>query len=1355
MSKRIKKIYKVLSIIAGLIIFLAIGLLIFINTSAGQSFLKNVIASQLENNLRVKVDIGSLETNLISYFNADKITVNVNQGHDAQPLLSVAKLRVKYSIYDLLFGPRDVEYLLIDSIAINLQRDSLGNFNLPSFPETTEEDSAFTLPINIVAGEIKHIDIIYNDNYIHLNFLCSNLQTIIRKGPGGNEHNLSTSIDSLKLDFFDEPITINNLFFKSLITENLNAKIDTFTSNISGLNFSGNFSKEVNRLTGNINIIGNPGKLLGVISGNSLAKVTSSSINAKLNLAALNFSSSPELSFKLNFPDYNINGIPVDNFNLNGKWFSDTLYLSDLSFKSLNGSVSSSGLVVFDSLFNHHFFMEAGNINLTPLITSITGDTNYITRSVSADFNLSSDGNLSNLNSLRIKSGFGLKYGNTKILNTHLDFNNQQLNIISDSGFIAVSSDIRLKDKEYFGKLNIDLTSLNRLFSLFNLKGFDGQFQSSSDLNGDWSGFNLNTNVNSNGVYYKNSEIVDTISIALNLKKDFLFIDKGFISGHIHDINSLASLAGLDSIGGDLKYSFSADGSMKEPHAHISGQIVNPSFGTFGLDSTYFRAELDKDTISISELKIKKDSILLIADGKINYLDKAGKVQLYVSNSGSENADNIYSAFNFNSLDVFSVSIKSNNFSLKNFNEFLPGLGIDNGDLSWELNVNNRNNYLQAALPFSVSNIKRDNLKIDSVSGTFKIHNDNLYADSLIVNIEGNKAYLNFLLGLHKDNKYFYTINENSKTEGALTGNGLELKLLNPLIERHADLKGSSNIDLHWNGVLKDPNITGGINLYNTGISLPDKTNLISDLNGEIAFKDSAVEINNINALYNKKPLSVKAKLNQHDTTTIAASFQVLSGNTSLINSQAFLNRDSINFSFNANNLDIALASPFVPSLQSVRGTFASKLSVIGKIDDPDINGTFRVNDISYNPNLLDLTINNGNIITHINSNQIVLDTAFFEIGKGILTASGKLLYDRNAVKNVNIDLLAENIQMSEKRTFSLRLNRAALKLGSTGQRYKLGGTVNLGTSRYEQNFELTDVWKALVAKTESVLKGPSDEPLDLTTYFESYPAKLTSISDYFKKLDLDIALQNSDSIWVDNNIAYFRIHPDVTLKGSVEIPMINGRVSVEENGRIRFLDRELNITQGLIEFNNPERLDPTINLSAESEVTSSSGSIEDDETYLVKLNILGPLDDLDFNLSSEPSLDGADIISLLSLGVTYQQLQASGNSDVLLKNRAEVLSTLALSNQLNNYFDKWLGDYIDIDRIGIGGNAFDLSQTRFEVSKRWSDNVELSYSTAVDNLDKQILKAKIKLIKYLYLEGKTDQENESGADLLFRIKFK
>ncbi|MGB8318563.1 MAG: hypothetical protein WCE54_10585 [Ignavibacteriaceae bacterium] len=984
-------------------------------------------------------------------------------------------MRVKYSIYDLLFGPREVKYLLVDSVVVNLQRDSLGNFNLPSFPETTEEDTVFTLPVSIVSGEIKHINIFYEDNHIPINILCSNLQTIIEKEPGGNGHNLSTSIDSLRLDYFNEPIKINNLLFKSFIKENLDAEIDSFYSNVSGLILNGKFFGTEDRFTGNVDISGNPEKLFEAIALNSSAEFQDSTINAHLNLDATNLSSTPELNFNLNFPKYNVNGIPVQKFNLNGMWYSDTLYLYDLSFKSLNGSVSSSGLIIFDSLFNHHFDPEASNIDLAPFIRSIIGNTKYITGTVTANLNIKSYGGFSNLTSLKIKSGFGMNYGNTNIFKTHLDYNNKQLNIRSDSGLIAVKSDIKLTEKEFKGKLNIDLPSLNRLLSLFNLKGFNGQIKSNSELNGDWSGINLKTKVMSNGVYYNNSEIVDTISIALNLNKDQLFIDSSFVSGRIPDINSVASLAGLDSISGDLKYSLSAVGSMDGPHAHLSAHIDNPSVGTFSLDSSYFSAELYKDTISISELKIKKDSLLLTADGKINYLKKAGNIQLHVSNSDSGNADNIYSAFNFNSFDDFSALIKSNNFSLKNFNEFLPGLEINNGDVSWELNVINKSNKLQTALPFSISNIKRDNLKIDSVWGTFRIQDDKFFAESLAADIGGNKVYLNFNLGLQKDQKYFYTINENSKTEGSISADSVKLQLLNPVIESYADINGFSNIDLHWNGLLKNPNLEGEINFHDGSINLPDKTNLFSDFSGKIAFKDSAIETENINALYHKKPLSIKARINQYDTTTLAAIFQVSSNDTLLVNTKAYLNPDSVHFNFEANNLDIALANPFVPSLHSVKGTLSSSLSLIGKINDPGINGTFRINDISYNPDLLNLAVDDGNILTHIKSNRIVLDTAYFNIGKGILATRGNLFYDSNKVKNVSIALSAENIQMSEKGTFYFKLNRADLKLGSIGERYKLGGTIQLGTSKYEQNFELSDFWKALIAKTESVLKVPSD----------------------------------------------------------------------------------------------------------------------------------------------------------------------------------------------------------------------------------------------------------------------------------------
>ena len=360
MGNRINKISKVIIIIAGLIFLLGTGLLIFINTSSGQNFLKNVIAAQLENNLKVKIDIGSLETNLISYFNADRLTVKVNNQNDEKPLLSIAKLRVDYSIYDLLFGQKNLNNLLLDSVIVNLHRDSLGNFILPSFPEeTNDKDSAFTLPVNIISGEIKNINIFYADNHIPLNVYCSNLRMIIRKGSNRNGHNFKTSIDSLKLDYFDKPITINNLITSGFIKENLDAEIDSFYANVSGLKLNGKFSKEVNTLTGNINIIGNPKNIFEVTGGNSLAEFSGSKLNAELNLAVINFSSPPELSFNLNFPNYNVNGISIQDFNLNGKWFSDTLYLSDLSFKSLNGSVSSSGLLVFDSLFNHHFYLKA------------------------------------------------------------------------------------------------------------------------------------------------------------------------------------------------------------------------------------------------------------------------------------------------------------------------------------------------------------------------------------------------------------------------------------------------------------------------------------------------------------------------------------------------------------------------------------------------------------------------------------------------------------------------------------------------------------------------------------------------------------------------------------------------------------------------------------------------------------------------------------------------------------------------------------------------------------------------------------------------------------------------------------
>jgi autotransporter translocation and assembly factor TamB len=255
--------------------------------------------------------------------------------------------------------------------------------------------------------------------------------------------------------------------------------------------------------------------------------------------------------------------------------------------------------------------------------------------------------------------------------------------------------------------------------------------------------------------------------------------------------------------------------------------------------------------------------------------------------------------------------------------------------------------------------------------------------------------------------------------------------------------------------------------------------------------------------------------------------------------------------------------------------------------------------------------------------------------------------------------------------------------------------------------------------------------------------------------IDFDFQIANADGLWVDNNLANFRSLHDLRLQGNFQEASLTGRITVRDRGELIFLDRRFEILNGVIDCSDPHRLNPVINLTAQTTITEQAGSSQRPTRYTITLTVSGPLDEFEYELTSKPSLERADIISLLALGMTQYALESGGNKDDVYKDRSEVVASQQISNSVNRFFDNWLGDFLALDHIGIGGNLFDPNETRFEVSKRWSDRVEIRYSTSITNVDEQILSAEYRINDWLYLEGKTDQQEDSGADLKFRIWFK
>jgi translocation and assembly module TamB len=121
----------------------------------------------------------------------------------------------------------------------------------------------------------------------------------------------------------------------------------------------------------------------------------------------------------------------------------------------------------------------------------------------------------------------------------------------------------------------------------------------------------------------------------------------------------------------------------------------------------------------------------------------------------------------------------------------------------------------------------------------------------------------------------------------------------------------------------------------------------------------------------------------------------------------------------------------------------------------------------------------------------------------------------------------------------------------------------------------------------------------------------------------LNLTIEGRNALQVRNNVANVQGDVDLTVRGTLASPVVFGTVEVEEGGELVYADNEYRIERGLLTFNDPYRINPLVDLVARTEVRN----------FDITLSLAGPLDKLDFSLSSNSDLADLEILSLLATG--------------------------------------------------------------------------------------------------------------------------
>ena len=432
----------------------------------------------------------------------------------------------------------------------------------------------------------------------------------------------------------------------------------------------------------------------------------------------------------------------------------------------------------------------------------------------------------------------------------------------------------------------------------------------------------------------------------------------------------------------------------------------------------------------------------------------------------------------------------------------------------------------------------------------------------------------------------------------------------------------------------------------------------------------------------------------------------------------------SYNFFVNG-EADLDLFRIFTKEITYGKGLADLALQVSDRWDDPKIRGGLIINDGVVKSASLNQTITIASVNFSFNERQVLLETFDAKVGGGRLQAGGRIDLVRFVPSRfaLNLEITGSRINPIAGLT---ALVDASLFFQSDTKTQSLSGEVQIHRADYDRRLD----WQTWVLELVKQDKSES-----------------TPVPGWLKDLALNVQIQGKDNIWINNNLAKLPLEVDLVLKGTVNRPILLGRVEAK-GGSFSFRQNDFKIVSGTVDFVNPDRIRPVVDVRATTRVTSTNAN------YDVDLSLVGPVDKFDLTLTSNPPLaDQNDILCLLNFRRPCKEVEAT--SKEIGTGEASALAAGAIEDIITDKVAAFWG----IDRIQVNpyySSTKAGSVPMITVSKQLLDNkLYVTYAVTIDPSQEQIVQMEYALNKNVSLLGGRDELGRVGGDLKFHFEFR
>jgi translocation and assembly module TamB len=421
--------------------------------------------------------------------------------------------------------------------------------------------------------------------------------------------------------------------------------------------------------------------------------------------------------------------------------------------------------------------------------------------------------------------------------------------------------------------------------------------------------------------------------------------------------------------------------------------------------------------------------------------------------------------------------------------------------------------------------------------------------------------------------------------------------------------------------------------------------------------------------------------------------------------------------------LDLRLINGFAPTLDA-RGPAQLNISFEGTLDRPRITGRMHIENSSARVSDFPtgLSAITGDMV--FDATRLYFENMSAESGGGTLHLTGSVNYAESPLR-YDVSLRTDRVRLRYPEGMSWLVG-GALRLSGTPAAGLLSGRVIIERVTLTQGLEVA----GLLVSAKQGISGP------------------TTGSSYLRNLQFDVEALSAPDARMEWPGAQLQADANLRVRGTWEHPILLGHIHIL-SGDLYFAGNRYRVTRGDLNFSNPFRLDPVLNVEATTTI----------QQYEITLNFNGPASKLTLAYRSDPPLPANDIVTLLALGQTSSEATArSGGTSPSGTAGASAILSEAISSQLGGRLERLFGITrlrVDPGLAGVGSTGSQQNAgSRVTVEQQITRNLTITYVSNVSSTQQQVIQVEYNVDRNVSIVGLRDQNGTFGIDVKIKKRF-